>query len=159
MALNVALWTGVTGVVLEYWKKKGSKWESLLMNGLLEKGLVSAISSYLTAQNIPLIGGDFSSSLIYNGIVSAVAESIRHKGSNKLQAAEEQILCAIIGKRLAQNFGGAYNSIYTSVSGYSSYFLSSSGYTGAQTPGSATGTGIPSTVSGNPMSGMTGMSM
>src|SRR6185437_15946171 len=123
-ALNYSLWTGVVGVVLEYYKRRGSKWETLLMKGFGEKAIVGLISSYLQMQNVPLLGNDLDANYIYNGILGALTEMYRHDRS-KLMGAEEQILCALIGHRLAVNFGSTFNGFSSNFAFINNMFASS----------------------------------
>lgn len=147
LALNYAVWTGLVGVVLEYYKRKGYvKATTLLTKGFVDKGLVGLISSYLQQQNVPLLGGGLDANYIYNGIIGAASQMIRNEKST-LQGAEEQILCALIGHRLAANFGHAFDSVTSNFSWVNNMFSGSSGYQNANIP--SQGTPTPSTNSGN----------
>lgn len=145
-ALNYSVWTGLVGLVLEYSKRKSGKWETLLMKGFAEKAIVGLISSYLQAQNLPVLGSGLDANYIYNGIIGALSEMYRHDRS-KLQGAEEQILCALIGHRLASNFGMAFDSVTSNFGFINNMFAGSSGYQNATIPNA--GMGIPSQNSGN----------
>ncbi len=147
-ALNYSIWTGVVGVVLEYYKSKGSKWQTLLGKGFTEKAVYGLISSYLQMQGLPGVGSGLDANYIYNGIVGAAGEMLmRNPNRSKLQGAEEQILCALIGHRLAANWGMAFDSVTNNFGFVNNMFAGSSGYTGANVPNPATPT--PSMASGN----------
>lgn len=162
-ALNYAIWTGLVGVVLEWAKRRGgARWQTLLMKGG-EKAVVGLISSYLQQMNFTLIGNGLDANYIYNGIVGALEQELTKGGSlygsGKLAGAEEQILCALIGHRLAANWGMAFEGISSNFAFINNMFASSSGYNDASIPKG--GIGVPNQASGNPPSatstGMGGM--
>ena len=144
-ALNYAVWTGLVGTVLEYYKRRGAKMETLLTKGFAEKAVVGLIGSYLQAQNLPLVGSGLDANYIYNGLLGALTEMYRHDRS-KLQGAEEQVLCALIGHRLAANFGQAFDAGTVNLGFINNMFAGSGGYQGASIPNQ--GTPMPSMASG-----------
>lgn len=147
--LNYGIWTGAVGLVLEYYKRKGgAKWSTLLVKGFGEKAVVGLVSSYLQLQNLPLLGNNLDANYIYNGILGALSAEVMRSGKAPLTGAEEQILCALIGHRLAVNFSRAFDSVSGQLGFINNMFSGSSGYQGADIPGA--GTGIPSQNSGNP---------
>lgn len=146
-AINYSFWTGAVGLVLEYTKRKGGKWETLLIKGFAEKAVVGLLATYLQMQGFPVLGSELDANYIYNGILGAVTEMYRHDRS-KLQGAEEQILCALIGHRLAQNFDMAFSGVVASnFSFINNMFAGASGYQGASIPNP--GMGIPNQNAGN----------
>ena len=133
---------------MEYLKRKGGiRWETLLMKGFGEKAIVGLISSYLQQQDFMLVGSGLDANYIYNGLLAAVSSEVYRKERGKVQAAEEQILCALIGHRIAANFGQAFDSVTGNLGYINNMFAGSGGYTGASIPNQ--GTGIPSGNSGN----------
>ncbi len=147
-ALNYSIWTGAVGLVLEYWKRRGgAKWSTLLVKGFGEKAVLGLVSSYLQQQNLPLVGTGLDANYIYNGILGAISAEVMRSGKSSLSGAEEQILCALIGHRLAANFGKAFDSVSGQLGFINNMFAGSSGYQYAGIP--EQGTGIPSQNSGN----------
>lgn len=156
-AINYAIWTGAVGAVLQYYKKQGRGWQSLLTKGFAQKAVTGLLSSYLQMQNVPLLGTGLDANYMYNGIIGALSSALMKEGKTPVTAAEEQILCALIGHRLAANFGQTFDVVVNSLpTGFTNYFASSGGYTGATIPN--TGTGIPNMNAGNNQ-GATGMAM
>ena len=156
-AINYAVWTGVVGAVLQYYKKQGRGWKVLLTKGFGQKAVTGLISSYLQMQNVPLLGTGLDANYMYNGIVGALSSALMKDGKGPITSAEEQILCALIGHRLAANFGQTFDVVVNSLpTGFTNYFAASSGYVGATIPNP--GTGIPNMASGNNQ-GSTGMTM
>lgn len=145
--LNYAFWTGLVGVVLEYYKRKGYvKLSTLATKGFGEKALLGLISSYLQQQNLPMLGAGLDANYIFNGLSGAIAQmALRDKSS--LQGAEEQILCALIGHRFAANFGQAFDAVTSNFTWLNNMYAGSSGYQNANVQNQ--GTPIPSTNSGN----------
>jgi len=146
-AANYAIWTGVVGSVLEYYKKRGVGWEKLLLHGFAEKAIVGLISTWLQNQNISLFGNGLDANYIYNGVVGAATTLITKNGV-PLNSAEEQIFCALIGHRLAQNWATAFQGLTSNIPFINNMFAGSSGYSGADIPNQ--GTSNPSQASGNP---------
>jgi hypothetical protein len=145
--LNYAVWTGAVGFVLEYLKRKGTRWETLFMKGG-EKALVGLISSYIQMQGVPFLGTGLDANYIYNGILGAAVTEIHGRDRSKLQGAEEQILCALLGHRLAANWGTAFDTVTSNFGWINNMFAGSSGYQGATVDNQ--GTPTPSMNSGNP---------
>lgn len=151
--LNYSIWTGAVGLVLEYWKRKGGvKWSTALMKGFGEKALIGLISSYLQQQNLPLVGVGLDANYIYNGLIGALSAEMMRSGKTPLTGAEEQILCALIGHRIAANFGQAFDVVSSNFGYLNNMFAGAAGYQGANIPNA--GTGIPSQNSGNNQSSM-----
>lgn len=146
-SINYALWTGVTGAVLEYAKRKGGvRWQTLLYKGVFEKAIVSLIASYLQAQNVALLGNNLDANYIYNGVLASLM-TMYTKDKSAIHGAEEQIACALIGHRLASNFGTAFDSVATKIPFISNMFAGAGGYVNASIPDP--GTPMPSAASGN----------
>jgi len=145
--INYSIWTGLAGVALEYYKRRGSVgWKSLLMNGFGEKAVYNAMSVWLQSMNLPLLGSGLDANYLYQGVIGAVGAELR-KTKGPLTGAEEQIFCSLIGHRLAAQWGGTFNGISGNIS---NMFANASGYSGATTAASTGGTGMPSQASGNP---------
>lgn len=144
---NYAIWTGIVGVVFEYWKRRGYvKVSTMLGKGFLVRGGVNAVSSFLEAQNIPLMGNGLDSNLIYNGVLGSLSEIVVGRGS-ALTGAEEQLMCSLIGHRLAVIWANAFDTVTSKFPGLNSMFQGSSGYQNATI--TSQGTPIPSTNSGS----------
>src|SRR4051794_21463981 len=89
-----------------------------LMRGFLEKAIVNLLASYMQSMNITLLGSGLDANYIYNGILGALSAEFYRKDRDKLMGAEEQILCSLIGHRLAANFSGAFSGIGGYVSSF-----------------------------------------
>jgi hypothetical protein len=108
---NGAILTGIVGVVLEYYKKNNINWQSALKMGFLEKGVTSAIASYLQQMDFPILGRDLDSNYIYNLVLGALMTKAWKQGRSPLSAGTEQLLCSLIGHRLSRNFDNVYGSV------------------------------------------------
>ena len=145
-ALNYSIWTGIVGVILEYYKRRGHvKTSTLLTQGFLDKGAVCLISTYLQKQNFPPLGNRFDANYIYNGILGAASQMLQGNRSH-LNGAEEQILCALIGSRISFYWGAAFDVVTSNFGWVNNMFAGSSGYTNADVR--SEGTPIPSMNSG-----------
>ena len=79
-AIKYAIWTGAVGAVLQYYKKQGRGWQSLLTKGFAQKAVTGLLSSYLQMQNVPLLGTGLDANYMYNGIIGALSSALMKEG-------------------------------------------------------------------------------